>query len=535
MPATAQQEEVQEQILRYHNEDASGGENHKYHGRDLAPNEFTVLTNVDISNPGQVSKRAGTTAFANLATGVPVRGMLPYVFLGTQYIYAVGGNKSFLVSSSAAVTTLSANPTGSGYAQFAVANNIIYTVDYAGNVWKFASGTYDGPVTISNAAGTSLNGTITSALWFLNRMWWTVGDFVYFSDVGNPESITQPPMQVRVGDGATIRAITTYTQGLLLIFKYGIGKSPGSIHIADVSSDDPTSFFLNVIPQFDGLNLISPQMVTRMGNDQNAEIAFYTLEGRRTLQTTSLDKLVQPSTPFSDYEIDNVLAITSAYTDGNFSVFYNDELLDWLTTGANTTPNLTLAYQTKVQKQSILQGWTTLTLMNGTAACQCTFGTTNNLYVGTTAGTIVKAFSATTGDTFTMTSKRVDFDLPDDEKEADSVTVVLDGASVGNVTGTLLFDDGTNLSLGTLAGSSSGAIQTITVPILFFANAQTSTRKRWYDIRLQLTSTSAPVVLSFTINAIALPNRQIPLTTAFAKPGVTAYAQTQLPTTAWAG
>ena len=58
-------------------------------------------------------------------------------------------------------------------------------------------------------------------LYFFDRMWYAAGDFIYFSDVGLPESITNAPLLVRKGAGDTIIRLMSYRDAFLLVFKGG--------------------------------------------------------------------------------------------------------------------------------------------------------------------------------------------------------------------------------------------------------------------------------------------------------------------------
>lgn len=535
-------------IVEYRNVDVSGGENHKIEGRNIADNECTVLLNTDISIPGQVSKRLGPGPALVVSSNNPVRGMTAFVQTGVSYLIVACNSTLYFTSTFTSFTQCGSTVINtSTYCTFIPANNVLYIIDGAGALYKLSivgAGQRASAVNLKDAGGNVIP-NITDAVWFLNRMWYASGDFIYYSDVGNPESITNAQFQLSVGNGAQIRRLLTYRTGLLLAFKFGTGRAAGSIHLTDVSSDDPASFFPNVVPQFEGINLISPQMITRMGNDQNAEIAFYTLEGRQTLNTTALDRLVQPSLPFSDYEIDNVKAINASSTtalNNQFSVFYQNELIDWIcnvndpfTTGTTTTPNMALGYRTDVAKQNIQQGWSTISLMNGTCACQATIAGANNLFIGTAAGTVARAFQRDNGETFKVVYKRVTHNLPENQKMGQDFTLSLAENHVGNINVTFNFDDNTQQAITPIATTpTAGDAQTVTVPLLF--PTQNLGRKRWVDVRVQLNSTSKPVVLGWCITANVMPVRRIPLTEAIGPATtLTAFNQTGLATTKYGG
>lgn len=386
----------------YVNQDASGGVNQRFNGRALADNEFVLLNNVDISVPGKRKKRLGPAnpLLPIYVSGGPtiasynVTNMIPFAVNGTALLLATcaynatsGTGPGVYVTNGLTFTQLTgASPNITSYCVMTTGGNyvnspftgesIAYIIDNNGNLFATDGNTL-APINLLDVSNNPI-GSLQDMTWFMNQMFYVSGDFMWFSNFNQPTTIQNAAINVAIGDGANLRRVFPYRDGLLILFKYPMGAGQGSIHLCDVSSGTPAQYQLNTFPFFDNLNLCSPRCVCRMGFDQNAEIVFATIEGLRTDAFTDLDRLVTPSLPFSQNIPDFVNSLNPDALDNNFCILWNDELLWFACQDGYTTPNVVAAYQTKVPKQNILQGWTFMDsettgngYLNMAATCAC--------------------------------------------------------------------------------------------------------------------------------------------------------------------
>lgn len=395
------------------------------------------------------------------------------------------------------------------------ADDVMYGTDGVHRPFK-----YDGVTatnfTLNDAGGNSLIG-IQDMIWFLNRMWYAKGDFVYFSDVDDPETISLPPLRVKVGDGAVIRRLLGYREGLMLAFKYAPSNGPGSIHVLDVSSNDPDQFQQNVLPLFEGLNLCSPRTVIRLGNNQSAELFYATVEGMRSLPFTALDKLVQPSLPFSYHLATELTYLNKLARDTAFTALFNDELLWFVATNPNTQPDYAFCYDMKVPTDDIQKRWTISNLMPATCACVAAINGDPRLYLGTVADTIELGMGVYNLGGYIEVSKRVDFEDPVSNKLPTKLILTLAPDHRGSMIVSLLYDDDTEISLGTVDVQTGGIILPATLPFVIpagviqtvaldirNANAQRKTGK---DFRVKIITANRPAIYGWQLEAVLCPTR----------------------------
>lgn len=538
--------------ISYQNLSLSGGINERLSGRLLADDECTQAINVDISVPGKRRKRLDPVIIASLSTAPAafqppsiINGLASMVISGTTYIMAANAGKIFMCHGipPTGVAYALAGPVinTASYVNFVFANNVQYILDGSGNLF-YTDGVTLFPVTVLNANNVSI-APITDYIWYQNRLWFTSGDFLYFTQVNfTPATqplITDSSINVAVGDGGILRRVLPYRDGQLILFKFGTNGGQGSIHLCDVSSGQPSLFQLNTQPFFDHLNLCSPRCVTRMGFDQNAEVVFATIEGLRTDAFTALDRLVTPSLPFSQNIPNSVASINQAALDSAFTVVWNDELL-WAVpvNGVNIPPDFTgqpspivtfpteiFAYTTKIPKENVLNGWTII--QNNPMTCAAVISFNGNgpaLFIGTpggfsTVGAFVQqAFYADAGSTYSETSKRVDHGFPINEKVGAKLTISLADDHNGPITVNALFEDNTLLVVGTFT-PQDGLIFPLTFPVTFPINQELTytfdlhfdglngLRKRYKDFRVQILSTSTPSILGWQLDSYIYPTR----------------------------
>ena len=388
-------------------------------------------------------------------------------------------------------------------------NDLIYGVDGAGTIFKFDGSSLTTP-TINNAAGTALTG-VADIMYMFNRLWFAVGDYVYFSDTLTPETINEAPLRIRAGAGDTIARILSYRYGYILVFKTSTSGN-GSIHVIDATSNDPD--YLSVSPLYENIALISPNAICRAGYDSDSDILFPTREGFRSLKFTALDKITTPSLPFSDNITTEIGTLNYTRMDAAWAVVFEDELLWFVPTTGSTTPNRVFAwtFREPARKEEIRQGWTVMD--NMPARCGVVAAITGKplLWLGAQNGYLQKAFQVI-GDTTTYRekSKRIDMGEPTKDKRPLKLIYVFDKGSSGTVTPKLQYEDGEIYPLSTYTFDTGGATLPVTLPVtLGQTGISTQTwdlrydgaggqLRRYQDLRIILESTGDPRVLGFEL------------------------------------
>ena len=363
------------------------------------------------------------------------------------------------------------------------------------------------------ADGVTLLANISDMVWFLDRMWYAVGDLIYFSDVGNPLSITSAPIRTRSGAGDKIIRLMVYRDSYLLAWKsntYGLG----SLQALDVSSNDPAQFSSETVPWFDNQSIISPRCMIQTGLTQSADIIFNSREGLRSLTYTSLDKLTSPSLPLTMNLPDTTKTFRQSAMASAFCCLFDDELLFFVPTGSATTPNTCLGYSLKIPRESLQQGWVVYDMMPATCACVAALdGGALKLYLGTADGTIQEAFADTGTHLYTEISKRITYDKPNQDKTPMKYILEQDVEAVGTSTVSILFDDNTEQVVGEQIWGHRGVTFPVHFPCVFPPAGITTNftdlhfdisgnpLPRSKDFRSKIVSADSPSILGFSLQS----------------------------------
>jgi len=165
--------------------DYSGGQNNRIHGSNINENQATVLTNVDISVPGQRKKRPGTTLVEDLSDnpGLGLFGFEPDS--GSNLLVAVEGTNLYTWATSGSFTSRKTNFTTS------LLNNIIKIGESGiGDVFVSTNGTdnwfrFD-PADLNNPqdlGNTNKSPPLSKVgTYYRNRLWVLDDNNLYWSD-----------------------------------------------------------------------------------------------------------------------------------------------------------------------------------------------------------------------------------------------------------------------------------------------------------------------------------------------------------------
>lgn len=354
---------------------------------------------------------------------------------------------------------------------------------------------------------------VSDMLWMRDRMWYAVGDLLYFSEAGQPEEIRFPPLRVRKGSGDQIIRLVAYRDGYILVFKAD-GRGNGSVSVVDTGDNQANSFRQGPRPLFDSMSIVAPRCIIRAGTDEMSDLFFLSREGLRTLKITSLDKLTGANLPISL----NLKTVTDSINydaiGTSFAEVFDDELLLWVPTVANQLPDTCLGYSLKVPKQSIQQGWTVMDMMPAASAAVIGFTGKPSLYLGENDGGIIsKAFGVKGDCEYREISRRITFSNPAANYDARDKTpfkffLFLDRGTVGTMEISLIMEDNREFPLAAQTALPSGAVLPQTTPFTLGLGSivtaasdahysGTELIERFKDCRIKITSTGFPRILGW--------------------------------------
>lgn len=474
----------------------------------------------------------------------PVTGLASYSpATGARGLVALCNGSLSLYTGSSIAQYTGATISDSAPALMVQANGILYGTDTINAPFSF-DGTTLQPAGVRDSASTDLTG-VKDLLWFKNRMFWAVNDFVHFSDVGNPTSISLPALRLRQGGGDTVVRLMPHRDSGLLAFKSN-GAGEGSIHLIDCSEADPENW--SITPLFEGLSIVSPRSIVRVGNNGSGQtgqdIFFCTREGLRSFNFTSLDRAVNPTLPFTSNIQAQFEGIRFSQINAAHAVAFNDEVL-WAVPVGSNTPDRVYAYNLVVPKDSPQQGWTTIDTIEATcfAVTKLTHDSRPALYYGTNAGLVRRAFLVNDASQYVEISKRITYSSANQSNDAVDklpwkfiLNTQLSDANT-TISASLLFEDDEERQIGSQIQSSVGLRfanngSTLVGPegesVRFDTVQFPGTRlvsdfndlhwdvfgkymRRFKDVRVKLTSIGQPKILGWALRSTIEPYRYLDL------------------------
>jgi len=456
----------------------------------------------------------------------PVTGLFPFAPLGTDAVLiATQGGSLWTWNGSNNTQYNGATIDLSSLVFMQQALDVIYGTDKVNGIFRFDGASLTQPVILAADGITPMSG-VADILYFFDRLWFAMGDFIYFSDVGNPLSITNAPLAVRRGAGDSIIKLVGYRDAFLVVFK-GSAAGIGSIHFFDVSTNDPQQFSGEPTPLFNNLSLVSPHSVVRLSSNSDADILYNTREGLRSLNFTALDKFLGPSLPITDNIPTIIDAINYTAINTIHANVFNDEILQWLPTDTDSSPELCIGNSRKIPGNSPQEGWVQYDMMPATCSTVAALGgdTKPALYLGTTSGQIIQAFSDPAGThLYKAIGKRIDYQAYDKDKGPLKFVLDQDTGANGAVTVDLLFEDDEDRPLGTQTYTLLGFDIPFAIPFDLPGNGITADfrdihfdsdgvqMRRGKDFRIQESSNAFPNILGYLLQATIENYRYVPLT-----------------------
>jgi len=445
--------------------DISGGVNSRMHASNISENQVVVLTNVDISTPGEASKRPGSVLIANDVSNNSVNHLHNYIRQGyIDDLVMIESNDIYANEEEAATWTWIASATASadtwGSVQCKesglVPDDIVIIQNGTDNplrLHKNSSNVWD----IQDlCAATGVSGSIVKSnvmCWYGNRVWTLKNDLLYFTDAYDSDySSAQDTVtnNFRIPVGAERGLAATRDTGIIVMGKEGIwGIAPSATPVA---TDKPE-------PLVTEMGVVGKHAWAMVGDD----VHFFAPDGHRSLKRTVQDKLQLGGSPYplSYFLKDEFTRINFGYIDRIRMKFWDNKLFITVPTGALTFD--TWVYYPASNSYMVIQGWS--------PRCWATYKVNgaDRLYYGLHAnGVVYRAWTGTTDQgtsasngtaiSETIEGKEEDFGQPLVYKSGGELEIEADVAGSGNSFTVSVALDGTAYQvLGTIDLSSTTA------------------------------------------------------------------------------
>ena len=274
--------------------DLSGGQNTRQHASHIGENQAVVLQNVDISIPGERSKRLGSVLIANDKGSDTVVALYTYERQGyTDNLMMVEDTHLWANETEASTwTAVKANFTANedvgiiSVKESGLVPDDVIMVSISGNNWfRFQKDSASAWQTqdLGSTAGTGSDSPPASTVgnWYGNRFWVLKDDLLYFSDaysVDYSSAFDTVSNVFRVPVGTERALVSTRDLGIVIFGEKEVWALAPSA--TPVVTDKPQ-------PIITSLGCVSKKGVVAAGDD----IYFFAQDGLRALIRTVQDKL----------------------------------------------------------------------------------------------------------------------------------------------------------------------------------------------------------------------------------------------------
>lgn len=471
---------AQEGLQQVRINDFSGGQNSNALADLLTPNQGTSVSNVSISRPGKATKRKGQGVFIQDVGSTPFTGLGRYdPEIGSSYIVVASGSSIVTAVSTASLWTpinlaspLSVNVNRTEFVQ---ANDLFFILNGVDNTaW------YDGSIfTLGNGYDNASPPRGTTAAWVNNRLF-VAGDtsnpdWVYFSNSIEPRTFQANNIRrVNTGDGQIIQHLEPFRLNEVVIYK------ERSIYILDLTDDgadgDATDDW-SIQPISNSVGLAAPRAIVNLGNDQwflsSNPIAI------RSLGRTAFDKILVDivSRSIQDiFDCTGPLCINKEQIELATATVFENKFFLAIPTGSSTINNTVLVFDFLVGGWYVITDWFPadwvvfdnrlfyIDALDG-RVMECFKDTGGDFASGPSVTT--PASTPTVGIRFEYATKAVDFGLPENFKQLDSIEVELEPTGSYNAIVSINMDDSGWASVGSV--SLAGTVKTLpqTLPLTF--------------------------------------------------------------------
>jgi len=444
--------------------DLSGGQNNRMHPSVIPENQADALTNIDLSTPGQRSRRPGLTLVEDIGA-TAITGIFGYDPQGyTANLFVTHGTKleRWLGSSTfvdVPITMTTSLPTKMVKTYKTPTGDVVLLSNGTDNVQEIVPSTY----AVTDLGDTNTSPPKTTVIeTYRNRVWMLKGDLLYFSDAAPSDfsaafDRTSNAYRVPVGEERFILA--TREAGLIIGGKEQIwGLNPS---VTPVATDKPEKLL--------DYGCAAGNTAVQVGDDYY----FLSFDGVRGVKRTIQDKLqVGDSKPlsyllkdeFDDINWDDIKKACAIYWDNKYFIS--------LPTKGSSVNDVVWVYYPSTQAWTVITGWS--------VSCWTTFkvGGAEYLYAGeaTADGLVYRAWSGASdnGTAIEMTehSRSIDFKTPVRKKVGGELKVVCKPAGDYTISVYGQFDEGGYNLLGTLSVARNLITFPTTFPVLFYPDAK---------------------------------------------------------------
>lgn len=381
--------------------DFSGGQNNRIHGSNLADNQATVLSNVELSVPGQRSKRRGATLVEDISNN-PITGLLGFNPDGSTFqLVATEGTTlwtwpstgSFISRKTDFTTSLQTTMFKIGES----GENDVFVVGNGTDNWfRFSPSNYASPQDLGNGNTSPPRSTV--GLYYRNRFWVLKSNQLYWSDAFATDYSTafdRTTNAYRIPVGTEQAVIGIRDAGIVALGAdqvWGINPS-----IVPAATDKPEKIL--------DIGCVAGNTAVQVGDD----VYFLASDGVRGVFRTAQDKLqLGSSYPLSYALKEEFESLSWAYITKACAVYFENKYLISVPVDASTYNNEVWVYYPATQGWSVISGW------NVSAWAKLKINGQEFLFYGdANDGKVLKAFSGFSDNgsaiTYTEEGKKEDF------------------------------------------------------------------------------------------------------------------------------
>lgn len=489
-------------------QDLSAGQNNRQHPNVLAKNEAKVLTNADITLPGQVMRRPGLTLVEDLGTANGM-GAFSYDPQGgtANVLVAEGGNVKRWIGSGSFTSTITGLTTNllTGFTKaFKTSSGDVALVSNGTDNVREITSAY----AVSDLGNTNTSPPLTPVMTFYrSRVWALKNDLLYYSSAAPSDysaAFDRTTNAYRIPVGEERALVGTRDLGLLIVGKEQIWTLNPSATPA--ATDKPEKVA--------DLGCAAAKTFVSTADDY-----FYlSFDGVRGLLRTEQDKLQYgTSLPLSynlktEFESINWASISKAT-----AVYWQNKYFIALPTSGSSTNNQVWVYYPATKGWMIITGW------NVGDWVKFKINGEERLYFidGSGTGNFLRAwFGASdngTAITFTIESRSDDLENPVVRKYGGDLEVDAKPTGDYNISVYGSFDNGAYSLLGTLNVGTGLITFSVTFPVTFAPDNIVREKFHldsygpWYQFRYKIehatTTTNTEDITIYRTILLSLPNK----------------------------
>lgn len=464
--------------------DYSGGQNNRLHGSNIADNQTTVLTNVDISVPGQRSKRPGNVLIGTLDgnPGTGIYGFNPDG--GTPLLVETDGTKLRTWPTTGSFTTQKSD----------FSNNLLTTIfkigeSGVGDVFVAGNGTDNWFLFTPASLGTpqDLGNTNTSpprssvGVYYGNRFWVLSSNNLYWSDAFDNDysgAFDRTTNFYRLPVGTARALIGLRGVGIIVFGQdqiWGINPS-----ITPAATDTPDKIL--------DIGCVAGNTACQVGDD----VYFLANDGVRGLFRTQQDKVQSgESYPLSYVLKTEFDSISNAYIQNSCAIYFDNKYFISVPVSASTYNNQVWVYYPASQGWMVISGWNV-----GSWAVLTVSGKQLLYYTDSVNGKVYQAWKGFDDNgvaiDYVEESKKEDLKQPLIKKTGGTLKVRALSSGSYTLTISVSIDDQAYIVLGTMSLAGNAPVLPIALP---FNLADTNileeafhleTLGSWYQIRIKI-------------------------------------------------